>query len=102
MFNLRLYISKKKKKKLIGILILNLVIKGNYVRIDIVGLKKGLVCVWVQIFFYTFVFCISKRWDPRYSSNAFSGMAATFSLNAATFSLEWNYSVGSVHCSWDL
>ena len=50
MFNLRLYIPKK---KLIGILILNLVIKGNYIRIDMVGLKKGLVCVWVQIFFST-------------------------------------------------
>ena len=35
-------ISVLKKKKLINILILNLMIKSNYFRIDIVGLKKGL------------------------------------------------------------
>ena len=50
---------------------------------------QHLVCVWVQIFFYAFAFafCVSKRWDPCYNSNAFSGMAATFSLDATTLSL---------------
>ena len=38
-------------------------------------------------FFYAFAFCVSKRWDPCCSSNVFSGMVATFSLDATTLSL---------------
>ena len=52
------------------------------------------VCVWVQIFFYAFAFGVSKRWDPCYRSNTFSGMATTFSP-------EWHCLVGPVHCSRD-
>ena len=48
------------------------------------------VCVWVQIFFYAFAFGVSKRWDPCYRSNTFSGMATTFSP-------EWHCLVGPVH-----
>ena len=39
-----------------------------------------------DFFFYASAFCVSKQWDPCYSSNTFSGMT-TFSLNATAFSL---------------
>ena len=76
-------------------------VEGNYkLSVFVWFFIVVIVNIWISLFSmrlgidYFLLVCVSKWWDPCYSSNTFSGMAATFSL-------KWHCLVGLMHCLRD-